>query len=284
MASYLDARSRGGKQVVWLDKLEDVSDAFYRKTKVFLPHVARLFLISTFLEDGIRMWFQWSEQRAYMDATWNMGYFLSTVFVILNLFGQIVPCIMILLRKRVGIACAVLCGIVTMQTIAYQILWDVQFLMRNLALAGGLLLLLAESRAEQGKTSLMAGLPSVGDGKNAENWLQLTGRVLLVAMFVTLLHLSDLSPLNLIQIVVGTVLIALVTIGYKTKLSAFILVLWLGFWNFYLNAFWMIPANRPMRDFLKYDFFQTQSVIGGLLLIVSMGGGKISVDNRKKDW
>ena len=170
-----------------------------------------------------------------------------------------------------------------MQTIAYQILWDLQFLMRNLALAGGLLLLLAESRAEQGKTSLMAGVPSLGDGKNAENWLQLTGRILLVAMFATLLHF-DISPLNLIQAVVGSVLIALVCVGYKTKLSAFILVLWLGFWNVYLNCFWMIPANRPMRDFLKYDFFQTQSVIGGLLLIVSMGGGKISVDNRKKDW
>lgn len=283
MTTFLDARSRGGKQVVWFDKLEDYSDSFYRKTKSILPHIARLCLVSTFLEDGIRMWFQWSEQRAYMDATWNCGYFLSTLFVVLNLFGQIIPCIMILLRKHVGIACGILCGIVLMQTVAYQILWDVQFLMRNLALAGGLLLLLAESRAEQGKTFLTAGLPSVGDDKRASNWLQLVGRILLVAMFATLLHF-ELSPLNLIQTVVGSVLITLITIGYKTKLSAFILVLWLGFWNFYLNAFWMIPANRPMRDFLKYDFFQTTSVIGGLLLIVAVGGGKISIDNKKKDW
>jgi hypothetical protein len=46
------------------------------------------------------------------------------------------------------------------QTFAYSILWDLQFLFRNLALIGALLLVLAESRVE-GK-SLFAGVPSLG--------------------------------------------------------------------------------------------------------------------------
>lgn len=46
------------------------------------------------------------------------------------------------------------------QTFAYSILWDVQFLLRNLALIGALLLVLAESQVEA--RSLFAGVPSLG--------------------------------------------------------------------------------------------------------------------------
>lgn len=73
------------------------------------------------------------------------------------------------------------------QTVAYSILWDLQFLFRNLALIGALLLVLAESRQE-GK-SLFAGVPSLGDNK-PKSYLQLTGRILLVFMFATLLRME----------------------------------------------------------------------------------------------
>ena len=133
---------------------------------------------------------------------------MATTFVVVNLFGQIGGCIFVMLRYRVEIACSVLFFIVVLQviikkkktlwsvlsrtqfffffkTVAYSILWDLQFLLRNLALIGALLLVVAESRVEG--RSLFAGVPSLGENK-PKNVMQLAGRVLLAFMFITLIR------------------------------------------------------------------------------------------------
>lgn len=226
------------------------------------------------------MWTQWNEQREYMDISWGCGWFLATMFVVINLIGQLGGVAMVMFKQKVDIACGMLFFIVVLQTIAYSILWDMQFLFRNLALVGALLLVLAESKAE-GK-SLFPGVPSLGENKPKE-YMQLIGRILLVFMFATLLRF-DTSLMQMTQNVVGSILMVLVTIGYKTKLSSFVLSLWLFVLNVYFNAFWTIDARKPMRDFLKYDFFQTLSVIGGLLMVISLGPGGVSMDEHKKKF
>lgn len=100
----------------------------------------------------------------------------------------------------------------------------------------------------------------------------------------SLFHFNSSVPLQIVQNMVGTALIILVAIGFKTKLAALTLVVWLLAINVYFNAFWTIPAYKPMHDFLKYDFFQTTSVIGGLLLVVALGPGGVSMDEKKKEW
>lgn len=151
-------------------------------------------------------------------------------------------------------------------------------MLRNLALIGALLLVLAESRNEA--RSLFAGVPSLGDNK-PKSFMQLAGRILLAFMFITLIRF-ELSFLQIIQDILGSILMVLVVVGYKTKLSALILVALLSVLNLYHNAWWTIASYKPLRDFLKYDFFQTLSVIGGLLMIVNLGPGGVSMDEHKK--
>lgn len=198
------------------------------------------------------MWFQWSEQKEFMNNSWHCGSFLATVFVFVNLIGQLGGCVMVIGRWKVSIACGILFFIVVLQTLAYNIFWDITFLFRNLALIGALLLVLAESRREG--RSLFAGVPSLGDNK-PKNLLQLAGRILLAFMFTTLIRF-EISFLQVLQDILGSSLMILVTIGYKTKLSALLLVLLLSALNLYHNAWWTIPEYKALRDFLKYDFFQ----------------------------
>lgn len=98
-----------------LSKAEDIADEILRKSKFILPALGRFCLVSTFIEDGIRMFFQWSEQRDYMNASWGCGYFLASIFVLYNLIGQLTAAGAILLRKNVPIACGVLFSIVVLQ-------------------------------------------------------------------------------------------------------------------------------------------------------------------------
>ena len=187
----------------------------------------------------MRRWFSLDQTL----QSWNLGQFLSFLFVLFNAVGQLGSVVLVLTRVRVTFASLTLFLVIVSQTIAYSILWDLQFLFRNLALSGALLLLIAESRVV-GK-SLSYSVPSLGTD-NAKTALQLSGRILLVFMFLTLLRF-ELHLGQIIQNLVGAGLITLVAIGFKTKLSALFLVTWLNAINFTFNAWWLVPVNKPLR-------------------------------------
>lgn len=264
-----------------IQKAEDFADTVLRQSKHILPHLARFCLVATFFEDGIRMWYQWVEQREYIDHQWNCGYIIGTMFCLVNLLGQLAGCFMVLARIKVEAAVGLLFAIIVIQTVAYQVFTDVKFFLRSLALSGGLILLLAESRQEA--RSVFAGVPTLDTHNKPKTYMQLTGRVLLLLMYLTCLKF-DMSFFHIVFNLFGTVLIMLVTVGYKTKLSALVMIVFLMMINVYENAFWMVPQWKAMRDFLKYDFFQTMSVVGGLLLVVAFGPGGASLDEQKKKW
>ena len=127
---------------------------------------------------------------------------------------------------------------------------------------------------------MFAGVPTVDTNKK-QSYMQLVGRVLVVFMFMTLFSF-EVSILRLLELVVGAVLMLSMVIGFKTKLAALVLVAWLTVLNFLINPFWWFTLHPTFRDMLKYDFFQTLSVIGGLMLVVALGPGGVSIDAHRK--
>ena len=139
---------------------------------------------------------------------------------------------------------------------------------------------MVENRKEA--RSLFAGVPTMHNNA-PKNYMQLAGRILLVIMFLTIVR-YEFTVTATIQNLIGGICIVCVAIGFKTKLSALFLVIFLSIANVYTNCFWRVTDYRSLHDFLKYDFFQTMSVIGGLLFVVALGPGGVSLDARKKEW
>ena len=98
-----------------IQKAEDFADTVLRQSKHILPHLARFCLIATFFEDGIRMWYQWVEQREYIDHQWGCGWYIASLFCLINLVGQLSGCIMVLGRIKVEVAVGIMFSIIGIQ-------------------------------------------------------------------------------------------------------------------------------------------------------------------------
>jgi len=186
---------------------------------------------------------------------------------------------MIIVRKHSDYGVAGLIGVVILQGIGYGLVFDLNFFLRNLSVMGGLLMVLSDSWVR--KRFAPAGLPQI-DEKDRKMYFQLAGRILLIFLFVGFVFRGDWSFWRILVSIVGFGACVMVVVGFKAKWSAIMLVVILSIFNVFVNNFWTLHPHHPHKDFAKYDFFQILSIVGGLLLLVNMGPGQFSVDEKKK--
>lgn len=235
---------------VYSQKAEEVLDRLAGPIKPHIPLIARFLLVVTFLEDSLRIVTQWDDQTYYLEHYQHMPWGVSHLFLTLNVILMIVGSFAVLAKKYTTLAVGALAFVVVIQSIGYGLLFDFNFFFRNLSIIGGLLMLLAESVAK--KKDLFAGLPSISETEKS-TYLQLAGRILLVALFLSFLIAGEMSVFRILMSIVGFGVALMVVVGFKAKYSAVILVLILSIVNILLNNWWSLHHSHPHRyDMLCY--------------------------------
>mmetsp|Transcript_64 Transcript_64/g.174 ORF Transcript_64/g.174 Transcript_64/m.174 type:complete len:293 (+) Transcript_64:57-935(+) len=265
-----------------------------KKLKRYLEVVGPFLLVLTNAEDALRVLMRWSEQLQYMKLQMKWGTYVSALILLLSALVQAVGSVGVITRVQLKANCCLLLGFTVVQPVLYGQLTDVDFVFRSLTQVGGLLLLLRHEDtlgrgAKRGNSQdAFAGMGSEShggrNGAGSGARLQLLGRVLLMAIFFCQgarhLYVSGVTVLSLVGFLLLFALCTLVVAGFKARWSAVILATALGITNLWMFPFWR--DNGRMRDFHKYYFFNTLSIMGGLLLLVSYGPGGLSVDQGSK--
>ncbi|KAF9428580.1 hypothetical protein BGZ94_001883 [Podila epigama] len=260
-------------------KFEDFIDKMGQPIKPYIPAIARFLIVVTFLEDALRISTQFSDQLYYLERHRSFPKGISHIFLLGNVITMFTCSLLVIARKHTEYAAGALFGVVVTQAVGYGLIFDASFFLRNLSVIGGLLMVVAASLNK--RRQLFAGLPSITEN-DKRTYFQLAGRVLLIFLFFGFALHGSWTLSRIIASVVGFVACVMIAVGFKAKLSAMFLVLFLSVFNIVVNNFWSVENAHMQKDFLKYDFFQTLSIMGGLLLLVTIGPGGMSMDEKKK--
>ncbi|KAI8637631.1 SURF4 family-domain-containing protein [Parasitella parasitica] len=262
-------------------KVEDVLDKVGQPLKPYIPAMSRLLIVATFLEDSMRIMMQWEDQRTFMEQSRHFPYGLSHIFLGLNVIVMLASSFGIVAKKQQTYAVYGLMGVIIAQAFGYGLIFDMSFFLRNLSVMGGLMMVLSETMVK--RKQMFAALPQISE-TNRRMYLQLAGRILLIFLFIGSAFHGDWSLMRIAVSLLGLTACVMVAVGFKAKWSAMFLVLFLSVLNVFVNNFWSVQHSYYKRDFLRYDFFQSLSTVGGFLLLVSTGPGGLSYDEKKKEY
>lgn len=249
--------------------------------KPFLPIIGRFLIVATFFEDALRIYTQWDSQVSYISTLRGINSYVTIFYLGINIMLMLVGSSFVVAHKQLIYAVAGLGFVVLSQAFVYGLVLNLHFFFRNMSIIGGLLMVLSDAFVRDRRALSLPGLPLAHD-KSRAKYFQLAGRVLLILLYFAYVFSERGTALSIAASAIGLAACGLVAIGYKARLSASFLVVLLFIRNLTTNPYWKYDSHNPIRDFLRYEHFQILSIIGGLLLIVNAGAGKLSIDEKKK--
>lgn len=209
--------------------------------------------------------------------------FLAIPFLSFAVGSQMIGAFFVLINKKISFAACLLLvfvfvlvlvyGVALPQAVQLQGRW--MFLFRNLAIVGGLLMLIADDKCRKAASNhYFPGVPILEEPLKMAHALQATGRLLLAVLcFQFYWH-------GWIYGVITTLCAISIVVGFGTTYSSLFLAAFLAVANIVGNTFW--DEHGEMYDAAQYLFFQDLSGLGGLILLLALGPGGLSVDGKKR--
>ena len=70
----------------------------------------------------------------------------------------------------------------------------------------------------------------------------------------------------------------MLVVGWKARWAAFLLAAFTAIVTLFFHNFWAVPEAQKMMQ--QIQFLKNLALIGGLLLVMAFGPGRLSVDKR----
>jgi putative oxidoreductase len=148
------------------------------------------------------------------------------------------------------------------------------------------------------KTVLQAFFEGDRPGQGLERYGALAARILLSQIFLmagagklmdwsgTEAHMADMGMFWIPVFLVGAIVIEIggglsLLLGYKARLGALILFLFLIPTTLVFHSFWTFPEEQQQTQIV--NFMKNLAIMGGLLLVVTYGAGFCSVDKLTQE-
>ncbi|KPK50449.1 MAG: DoxX family protein [Thiotrichales bacterium SG8_50] len=109
---------------------------------------------------------------------------------------------------------------------------------------------------------LISGFNKIGGFEGTAGWMASMG-------------IPMASVALVITIIIEIAGAAMIIVGYKPRLAAIVLFLWMIPVTFIFHAFWAVPQEQMQTQFIM--FFKNIAMMGGLLLIMGLGSGPKSM-------
>lgn len=112
---------------------------------------------------------------------------------------------------------------------------------------------------------LLSGINKIGAFAGTAGWMASKGLPMAEALLA-------------VTIIIEVGAAIMIMIGWKARLGALALLLWMVPVTFIFHNFWAMPADQQQIQMIM--FLKNLAMMGGMLLIMANGSGPLSVDKR----